>query len=243
MSQDSIQPHSAPRARFSGLVGQPWLDLAHAWNRHWPGWIALLSGGLLLLISCATAPPRNVNDACAIFAEYGDWLTDAKAASQRWGVPLPVLLAILHQESAFQADAQPPRRWYLGFIPGPRPSSAYGYSQALDGTWERYIAATGNRGADRDDFGDAVDFIGWYVNETAQRNRIAKSDAYNQYLAYHEGQEGFAKGSYQQKPWLMQRARRVRQQADRYRAQLNRCGPGLAAWHHVPSPAREFRHA
>ena len=227
MNQDPTRPHPWRRQGFPRPTGWRCPDLARAWNRHWPWLIGLVSGGLLL-VSCATAPPRNANDACAIFAEYDDWLTDARTASRRWGVPLPVLLAIMRQESAFQSDAQPPRRWYLGFIPGPRPSSAYGYSQALDGTWERYIAATGNRGADRDDFGDAVDFIGWYVNETAQRNRIAKSDAYNQYLAYHEGQEGFARGTYRQKPWLMQRARQVRQQADRYRAQLNRCEPRLA---------------
>ena len=150
-------------------------------------------------------------------------------ASQRWGVPLPVLLAIIHQESAFRADAQPPRTWYLGFIPGPRPSSAYGFSQALDGTWDHYIAATGNHGADRDEFDDAVDFIGWYVDQTARRNGIAKSDAYNQYLAYHEGQQGFAKGTYRKKPWLLERAKRVRQQADRYGAQLARCEPRLLA--------------
>ena len=134
-------------------------------------WTMASLGGillLLLLVSCTTAPPRNVNDACAIFAEYDDWYPDAKAASQRWKVPIPVLLAIIHQESAFQADAQPPRRWHLGFIPGARPSSAYGYSQALDGTWDRYIATTGKPGADRDDFADAVDFIGWYVNETTR---------------------------------------------------------------------------
>ena len=180
---------------------------------------------LLLLVSCTTAPPRNVNDACAIFAEYDDWYPDAKAASQRWKVPIPVLLAIIHQESAFQADAQPPRRWYLGFIPGTRPSSAYGYSQALDGTWDRYTAATGKPGADRDDFADAVDFIGWYVNETARRNGIARHDAYQQYLAYHEGQDGFAKGSYRNKPWLLELARKVNRQAARYGSQLARCPP------------------
>ncbi|HNW77519.1 MAG TPA: hypothetical protein PLE42_10370 [Candidatus Competibacteraceae bacterium] len=184
---------------------------------------------LLLLAACATAPPRNINDACAMFSEYDDWYPDARAASRRWNVPVPVLLAIMHQESAFRADAQPPRTWYLGFIPGPRPSSAYGYSQALDGTWARYTAATGRSGADRDDFAAAMDFIGWYVDETARRNRIARNDAYNQYLAYHEGQEGFAQGSYRSKPWLMERARRVRQQADRYRDQLRRCESRLAA--------------
>lgn len=191
-------------------------------------WITL--GGLLpvllFLAACATVPPpRNVGNACAIFAEYGDWYPDAKAASRRWGVPLPVILAIIHQESAFRADAQPPRTWYLGFIPGPRPSSAYGYSQALDGTWDRYTAATGNHGADRDEFEAAVDFIGWYVNETTKRNRVAKSDTYHQYLAYHEGHGGFAKGSYRKKPWLMERARQANQQAERYRAQLARCKP------------------
>ncbi len=184
---------------------------------------------LLLLAACATAPPRNINDACAMFSEYDDWYPDARAASRRWNVPVPVLLAIMHQESAFRADAQPPRTWYLGFIPGPRPSSAYGYSQALDGTWARYTAATGRSGADRDDFAAAMDFIGWYVDETARRNRIARNDAYNQYLAYHEGQEGFAQGSYRSKPWLMERARRVRQQADRYRDQLRRCESRLTA--------------
>lgn len=184
---------------------------------------------LLLLAACATAPPRNINDACAMFSEYDDWYPDARAASRRWNVPVPVLLAIMHQESAFRADAQPPRTWYLGFTPGPRPSSAYGYSQALDGTWARYTAATGRSGADRDDFAAAMDFIGWYVDETARRNRIARNDAYNQYLAYHEGQEGFAQGSYRSKPWLMERARRVRQQADRYRDQLRRCESRLAA--------------
>lgn len=222
------------RSRFSPIWSAPH-GLAARWSRlsrasaarlRWL-WAAGVTGGFLLLASCTADPPRNVNDACAIFAEYGDWFADAKAASRRWSVPLPVLLAIIHQESAFRADAKPPRTWTLGFIPGPRPSSAFGYSQALDGTWDRYIAATGNRSADRDEFADAVDFIGWYIHSTARRNRIAASDAYNQYLAYHEGQDGFAKGTYRQKAWLMERARRVRQQAGRYRAQLARCEPRL----------------
>jgi hypothetical protein len=214
-----------------------WCQPEHDWRKHLHAFrnprgcraIGIVCGLTLLLAACATTPPRNINDACAIFAEYDDWFADAKAASQRWGVPLPVLLAIIHQESAFRADAQPPRTWYLGFIPGPRPSTAYGYGQALDGTWNHYIAATGNRGADRDEFDATVDFIGWYVNETSRRNGVAKSDAYNQYLAYHEGQGGFARGTYRKKPWLLERAQRVRQQAGRYRDQLGRCEPQLLA--------------
>jgi len=217
LSPASLYPRQGLASRGLTLFGQ---ESCCVWC-----WSGSLLAVLLLMAACTTAPPRNVNDACAIFAEYDDWYPAAQTASQRWGVPVSVILAIIYYESSFRADAQPPRKWYLGFIPGSRPSSAYGYSQALDGTWDRYIAATGNRGADRDDFDDAVDFIGWYVNETAKRNRIAKSDAYRQDLAYHEGQEGFAKGSYRQKPWLIKRAKQVGQQAERYRAQLARCKP------------------
>ncbi|HRX69707.1 MAG: transglycosylase SLT domain-containing protein [Candidatus Competibacteraceae bacterium] len=202
----------------------------------WQSWCWIWSGSsslltiLLLLGACTTVPqPRNVSNACAIFTEYGDWYPDAKAASRRWGAPLPVLLAIIHQESTFRSDARPPpRTWYFGFIPGPRPTTAYGYSQALDSTWGDYIAATGNHNADRDKFDDAVDFVGWYIHQTFKRNHVAKHDAYHQYLAYHEGHGGFARGSYRKKPWLIKRAHEARQLADRYRAQLARCEPQLA---------------
>ncbi len=184
--------------------------------------------GLLMLAACSTAPPRNINNACAIFSEYDDWFDHASQASRRWDVPVPVLMAIIRQESSFQADAQPPRSRILWIIPGPRPSSAYGYSQALDGTWDWYRQATGNHGADRDDFEDAVDFVGWYVHENWRRNGVSKNDAYRQYLAYHEGHGGYARGTYRQKPWLLKTARRVSQQADRYRAQLAQCQSQLA---------------
>lgn len=201
-----------------------------SWCWVWSGSSSLLAV-LLLLGACASVPPpRNAGNACAIFAEYDDWYPDAKAASQRWGVPLPVLLAIIHQESTFRSDARPPpRTWYLGFIPGPRPSSAYGYSQALDGTWSDYMMATGNHNAGRDQFDDAVDFVGWYVHQTAVRNRVAKHDTYRQYLAYHEGHGGFSRGSYRKKTWLIKRARQASWLADRYRAQLAHCEPQLAA--------------
>jgi hypothetical protein len=235
MTEDSTPSRRDWRSWFAWQAGWQRLILAFAQNRCWLAAAGLLGGllgggGLLLATSCATLlPPRNIDDACAMLTEQKGWFAGAQAASQRWEVPLPVLLAIIHQESSFRAEARPPRTWYLGFIPGPRRSSAYGYSQALDGTWSDYLAATGQQTAKRDRFGDAVDFVGWYVNETHRRNRIAKSDVYNQYLAYHEGHRGFARSTYQQKPWLMRRAQQARQQADRYQTQLHRCEPRLAA--------------
>jgi len=52
---------------------------------------------------------------------------------------------------------------------------------------------------------------------------ISKWDAYNQYLAYHEGHGGYKRRTYLKKPWLVKVARKVEARAKRYRAQLARC--------------------
>lgn len=132
-------------------------------------------------------------------------------------------MAIMHQESHFIADAQPPRKWLLGFIPLSRPSSAYGYAQALDGTWEQYLKTTSNWDADRSEFADATDFIGWYCDTTASRLGVSKWDARNLYLAYHEGMGGFQRKTYLNKPWLIKVADKVSKRASLFQGQLTDC--------------------
>ena len=179
---------------------------------------------LLLTAGCsATRPPSHTGDACSIFREKKGWYGEASDARERWGVPIALQLAFISQESSFDGDAKPPRRWFLGFIPLGRPSSAQGYAQALDATWDEYRKSTGSRGADRDEFGAAVDFIGWYNTRSADMCDIAKHDAYRLYLAYHEGQTGYRRGSYRRKPWLMNVARKVAGRAKIYSSQLSRC--------------------
>ena len=182
---------------------------------------------VLILTSCATSPPKNTKNVCAIFDEKSGWYRDTRKASERWGVPIPVIMAFMHQESRFKAKAKPPRKKYLGFIPGPRPSNAYGYTQALKGTWKHYKRSSGNYGADRDDFGDAADFIGWYNHQSFRRNKIQKTDIYRQYLAYHEGQGGYSRGSFNRKSWLLNTAKKVQRRAQRYETQLKRCEEDL----------------
>ncbi len=188
-------------------------------------WLLLLQA--LLLWSCSSTPPRDLNDSCAIFEEKSRWYRSAQDAYLRWGVPIDVQLAIIHQESRFVDDAKTPRRKLLWVIPWTRQSSAYGYAQATDTTWKRYIRATGNSGADRDDFDDVTDFIGWYVDLSHRKAGIPKSDAYRQYLAYHEGQTGYLQGTWRDKAWLQRVARKVEARAARYRTQLARCQEDL----------------
>lgn len=168
--------------------------------------------------------PRDLDNACAIVAERPAYLRAMQQAERRWGVPVPVMMATIHQESKFIGDARTPHQYALGIIPIGRQSSAYGYSQALDGTWEEYVRETGNRRARRDEIQDATDFMGWYMNGSTRRLGIPISDTANQYLAYHEGRSGFANGSYRSKSWLMIVASRVGQRAVTYDAQLRACG-------------------
>ena len=132
-------------------------------------------------------------------------------------------MAIMWRESSFRADARPPRTYALGVIPWGRQSSAYGYAQAIDGTWDWYREDTGNSGADRDDFEDAADFVGWYMAKTRTSNSIAMTDAYNQYLAYHQGHAGYRSGRWKSVSWLKNAAAAVSRQARRYEGQLAGC--------------------
>lgn len=170
--------------------------------------------------------PRNLENACGIAAERPAYFNAMRQTERRWGVPVHVQMAAIHQESKFIGDARTPHQYALGIIPIGRQSSAYGYSQALDGTWEEYQKETGNRRARRDNIRDATDFMGWYMDGTSKRLGVSKWDAASQYLAYHEGRTGFANGSHNRKPWLMSVAGRVNDRAALYRSQLIACGKG-----------------
>lgn len=180
-----------------------------------------------VLAGCATAPPKDPSNLCSIFFEKEDWYASARNAQRRWGIPVPIQMAIINQESSFTEDARPPRYRLLGILPLWRPSSAYGYGQVKDDTWDWYRTKTGNGGADRDEFEDVVDFIGWYAHQSYRSLGISKFDTYSQYLAYHEGHGGFRRKSYLSKPWLMRVARRVEATATRYRRQLLTCQTSL----------------
>ncbi len=184
---------------------------------------------VLLVAACGSrgqqfSAPRNLENACALERERPAYFAAMRATERRWGTPLPVQMAIIHAESRFIGDARTPVRWTLGVIPMGRQSSALGYSQALDGTWDEYVREVGSRRSSRTDIRDATDFVGWYTSKTLQRNNVPLTDARNQYLAYHEGHAGFRRGSYNAKPWLIGVADRVAARAAMYDQQLRACG-------------------
>jgi hypothetical protein len=180
---------------------------------------------LMIVASCGgpKGSPRNLDNACLLLAERKPYARAFRNVERKYGVPTAVMMAMIHQESKFDGAARTPHRYALGVIPMGRQSSAYGYSQALDGTWEEYLQKTGNRGARRTNINDATDFMGWYMTETRDRLGIPLSDTYNQYLAYHDGRAGYARGSYKSKAWLVDVAQKVARRAEIYNIQLSNC--------------------
>lgn len=175
------------------------------------------------LASCASSPPRSVANICDIFDGRRAWYNAARESEKRWGVPVAVNMAIIYQESSFRARAKPERSRILWILPGPRPSSAYGYAQALDETWEEYEQTSGNRRASRSNFSDAIDFVGWYNANSNRASEIGRDDARNLYYAYHEGNGGYQRGSYQNKQWLIDAASQVQSNSSRFAVQLDSC--------------------
>lgn len=177
----------------------------------------------ILISSCVSSRPNNVDNICSIFDDRRSWYKAAKSAEQRWGSPIPVSMAIIYQESSFKARAKPERNRFLWIFPGGRPSSAFGYAQALDSTWEDYERRSGNSRASRSDFSDAVDFVAWYNANSTRISGISKTDARGLYFAYHEGNGGYQRGTHREKQWLLDAAGRVQSNSNRFAVQLDAC--------------------
>ncbi len=177
-----------------------------------------------LLTSCSSVP-HNTSNSCKIFDEKYFWYKHAKKVEQKWGTPIYIQLAIIKMESDFDWLAKPPRQKIFKIIPYKRPSSSFGYSQAVKGTWEQYKIETGNKFASRARFKDSVDFIGWYTNKTKSILNISLNDAFKQYIAYHEGWGNYK--NYRNNKKIINLAKKVQNQSNAYKKQLGSCDNSL----------------
>ncbi len=179
-----------------------------------------------LLVSCSSIP-KNTQNACSIFSERYLWYKHAKNSSEKYGVPVHLILAFVNKESGFNRWAKPERTKLFKIIPYKRPSSSFGYSQAINKTWDQYKNETNNMLALRSRFKDSVMFIGWYINKTHQLNKIPRNDSYRQYLNYYLGWGNYANKTYQTDKKAIIFARSVQKQSNIYRNQLIKCQKNL----------------
>ena len=183
--------------------------------------IILSSLIILLILSSCSSIPSNTKNSCDIFSERYLWYKHVKNTEKKWGAPIHIQLAFIKKESDFDWLARPKRLKLFKVIPYKRPSSSFGYSQAVKGTWDQYKKETNNRLATRVRFKDSVDFIGWYMNKTEKLLKIPKTDAYRQYIAYHEGWANYK--NYKKNKKVIIFAKKVKDQANKYRKQLTKC--------------------
>ena len=186
----------------------------------------LAAGTLGLLGGCAAlapSPPADQSNVCEIFREQPRWYDYARESEARWGTPIATQMAFIQQESSFQSHVRPPRQRYLGFIPGPRPSSARGYAQALDPVWGEYRDEAGGTLARRSHMKHATDFIGWYNARSQRQAGISLNNPEHLYLAYHEGAGGYQRGTWRGKPAVQRAAGQVASRASHYQGQLASC--------------------
>ena len=180
---------------------------------------------VFFFITGCSSIPSNISNSCSIFKEKYLWYKHAKKSEQKWGTPIYIQLAIIKWESGFDWLAKPPRQKIFKVIPYKRPSSSFGYSQAVKGTWEQYKKETGNKVASRARFKDSVDFIGWYTNKSKNILNISQKDAFKQYVAYHEGWGNYK--YYKKNKKVINLAKRVEKQSLIYKKQLYGCSNNL----------------
>ena len=132
-----------------------------------------------------------------------------------------IQLAFIRFESDFHWLAKPKRQKLFKIIPFKRPSSSFGYSQAVKGTWKQYKEEQNKPLALRTRFKDSVDFIGWYTNKSSKLLKIPKNNAFKQYIAYHEGWGNYK--NYKKNEKVISYAKKVENQSNKYKTQLNNC--------------------
>lgn len=177
----------------------------------------------IFISGCFYTSAREAENICQLLDDNIIWYRAVKESENKYQAPMHLQLAIIHQESRFASNAKPARKYYFNIIPGPRLSSSYGYSQANKATWDWYKLKSGNTNAVRSNFSDSVDFIAWYIHKSYVLSGIPKTDSYRQYLAYHEGHNGYDTKTYKNKQWLVNVAKKVENQANKYKKQLSKC--------------------
>ncbi|MAJ81983.1 MAG: transglycosylase [Legionellales bacterium] len=182
-----------------------------------------------MLSGCSIQPNKNSN-ACYVLTHHQSWYNSLSRSEKKYNIPKYTTLAIIAEESNFISNAKPRYKYFLGLFPYQRISTAEGYSQALNATWKDYQRSTGRKKAVRQNFDDASDFIGWYLNKASKNLSISKNDTKSLYLAYHEGINGYKKKNPNFGPNLNRVATRVKNRNYKYIREAAHCQNKLTFW-------------
>ena len=170
----------------------------------------------LTITSCSEgAQVDSKMGACEILTQNPSWSKSLKAAQDKYNLPPAYAMALIYQESTFKAEAKS------------KGSTAYGYAQAIDGTWKHFQKDV-KPNAKRNNFDDSVQFVGWYTTQLAKSTKLKMTDSYNLYMAYMLGATGFKRykaGTFKNKDKIVEDkklAQKVKDFTAHYKAQLKK---------------------
>ncbi|ODN43964.1 transglycosylase [Piscirickettsia litoralis] len=148
----------------------------------------------------------KLEDICWIFQHQPNWKRSAYKASNRWKIPVNILMATIYQESRFRSNVKA------------KTSSAYGFAQAVDSIWAQYKKSRHIPHANRRNFNDSIDFIGWYFDKVIKRYKVSPHNTQQLYLYYQLGLY------HRHAPVSSKKiASKVAHLATQYRKQLDQC--------------------
>ena len=193
--------------------------------------IVMVASVVSVLSACvSTSTPRNTENLCQIFDEKRSWYRSAVRSEQKWGIPVPTLMAVIHKESSFRATVRPPRKKILGFIPGKRLSTSLGYSQAKIETWNDYVKDTKRRTASRTNFADSIDFVGWYLSRAVRHLNVAPTNTEALYASYHVGLSGYQSGKWRNSRGIRNSVATFQRQVQVFERQFKTCTVTNRGW-------------
>jgi len=178
---------------------------------------------IFFFIASCSSVPKYPQDACKIFGEKYFYLKYTRAASKKWGVPISTILAVINKESGFKRFAKPPRHKLFKIIPYRRPSSSFGFSQAINKTWELYKKENNKPTALRISYRSSSDFVGWYFWKANKINKVSLSNTRDLYLNYYLGFSAYKNKAYRTDKKAIIFAMSVEKQAKVYKNQLREC--------------------
>ena len=174
------------------------------------------------LVSCSSVPKYPQN-ACKIFGEKYFYLKHTRAASKKWGVPISTILAVINKESGFRRFAKPPRYKIFKIVPYRRPSSSFGFSQAITSSWDLYKKENNKPLALRISYRSASDFVAWYLWKANKINNVSLKNTRDLYLNYYLGFSAYKNKAYRTDKKALIFAKGVEKQAKIYKNQLQEC--------------------
>jgi|AntRauTorckE5430_2_1112549.scaffolds.fasta_scaffold00318_18 hypothetical protein len=158
---------------------------------------------------------------CHVIQSNWGWARALKRVSKDYDISPGLLLSVIYHESGFRPNVRPKPYMVFGVIPW-QVSSAYGYGQIKQETWDWYKSHNPGWFQSRTQFPDTLNFIGWYYSLFLKKTET-KTVHRDFYLAYHEGLGGYQRGTYHGNDWLIKKAESVALRAKLYDEKLNDC--------------------